>query len=88
MCTCMGAVHIDTAPKLSVSNAFYTLKAAVNFITQLTCLNWLPNPPPSVWCLVSLSLRSALFSLFVNNRCFLQPQLDSFDLKGILNRRD
>lgn len=32
----MGTVHIDTAPKLSISNAFYTLKAAVNFIYYAT----------------------------------------------------
>ena len=32
----MGTVHIDTAPKLSISNAFYTLKAAVNFIYYTT----------------------------------------------------
>ena len=32
MYTCMGTVLIDTAPEFSISNAFYTLKAAINFI--------------------------------------------------------
>ena len=32
MYTCMGTMLIDTAPELSIGNAFYTLKAAINFI--------------------------------------------------------
>ena len=32
MYTCMGVVLIDTAPECSISNAYYNLKDAINYI--------------------------------------------------------
>lgn len=88
MYTCLGTVLIDTAPELSIGNAFYTLKAAINFIYDTADMSELAPKSATKHVTTGEPSLSPLFSLSVNNRCFLQPQLDSFDLKVILNRRD